>query len=115
MDEMTNGTYKDLSGREIAIGDYICYAALWSRSAHLKYGRVLTLKNEKVGCVAVDRSWKNTWLLDGVVRWDGGPLRPARVNTLSFLDRLLVVTCDQLPDEARILLDEAYEQRSIGR
>ena len=40
--------HRDLTGREVRVGDFIVYAALWDRSATLRFGRVAALK-ERTG------------------------------------------------------------------
>lgn len=116
--------HEDISGRIIKVGDYVIYAALWSRSATLKYGRVLYLtwgsngleSNVcKIQIVSVDRSWDDSWELQGSGYYGFGPkpdIKDTKVQTLGFLDRTLVVTKTQIPESARKFLDAAYAARS---
>lgn len=117
----TMSKYVDIAGDPIEVGDYIVYAALWSRSATLKYGRVVKLvekKDEysnkvshKAQVVSVDRSWDDKWELQGG-GWSKKPIEKYQVQTLGFLDRMLVVRKEQVPDEARELLDTAYKAKT---
>jgi hypothetical protein len=102
--------HRDAAGSQIEVGDLICYAALWSRSATLRFGRVLSL-NERapswpdidptptIRAVTVDRGWKGEWELQK----SGGPV------ALGFLDRLLVVPPECVPDGALALLQNQPE------
>lgn len=97
-------THKDMVGKNISVGCYIVYAALWSRSATLKLGKVVELSSRPPGyyqteptltikVVTVDRSWNNTW----ESQKDGKPI------TLGFLDRVLIV--DDVPENVKSLLE----------
>lgn len=97
--------YRDLACREISVGDCIVYSALLSRSAVLKYGVVKSLETRKDGwssdkltptlrVVTVDRSYTDNWQLQN----NGKPV------TLGFLDRLLVIQPEMLPEAVRDLL-----------
>lgn len=98
--------YRDLTEREIFVGDYIVYSALWGRCAVLKYGKVVGLvekKHEwradeieyKAKVVTVDRDHNDQWRAQA----NGRPI------TLGFLDRMMVVSPDQVPGEARAVID----------
>jgi hypothetical protein len=104
--------YRDIGGFVISPGDFIVYATLWGRSATLKFGRVRELKVLpdgqylpgcylaepvlKISAVTVDRGWNGEW----EVQKNGSPI------TLSFLDRLMVVSRNYLPPAAlKLLLD----------
>lgn len=101
--------HEDIAGMPICIGDYIIYAALWDRSATLKYGKVTRLAErdeawtgnpdrKKVPTLrlrSVDRDWHGKWELQ----------RGGKETTLGFMDRLMVVLPAQVPEEARSLLD----------
>ncbi len=115
--------HEDLAGNPIKVGDYVAYAALWSRSATLKYGRVLALtetkvpsygseKAPKVQVVTVDRSWDDSWEIQGG-GWENKDPAKAKLVTLGFVDRMLVVTKAQIPDDARKLLDAAYKAKTV--
>lgn len=96
----------DISGNEIKVGSYIAYAALWDRSATMKFGKVTELCERKprygglekvtntLRVVSVDRSWKNVWELQN----------NGKVITLSFLDRLIVIPENFVhPDALKLL------------
>lgn len=101
-------THEDISGAEIHVGDYIVYAALWNRSATLKYGRVVSQGSRSDGwkgtetptvrAITVDRHWRygeeKRWELQN----NGKPI------SLGFLDRLLVVPETLVPAGARSAL-----------
>ena len=111
---------RDLSGILIAPGDYIVYAALWDRSAVLKYGLVTRLGLSKprysyklkkhdvqeptVRVVTVDRDFEHKWELQ----------KKGNEVALGFVDRLLVISDDCVPEDARKLLITAYQQRQMA-
>lgn len=109
--------HKDLAGKQIEVGSFVVYAALWDRSAVLKYGIVSSLKERKdawrpqtrdygpiptVGIVSVDRGWEHQWELQN----DGKEI------TLGFVDRCLVVPTFAVPTDAMHLLTEEYAKRA---
>lgn len=116
--------YRDLANQPINVGDIVCYAALWSRSAVLRYGRVKSLKTRKdkwkdaqntdqltnqltIGVVGVDRvhkSGRNPHTLEWLFWEEWDITKKGHEITLGFLDRLLVVRPEQLPREVRDLL-----------
>lgn len=113
----------DLSDREIVPGCYVCYAALWSRSAMMKFGRVTRLGERKrnkwdaesksdpvVVVVTVDRTYArdpNTGRCDyNKLVWE--LQAKGREITLSFPERMIVVDESRVPGEARDLLDAAF-------
>ena len=126
---MTKKKHEDLAGNDIKAGDYVAYAALWSRSATLKFGRVTSLVIGKMGypettipkiqVVSVDRTWNDTWELQGVPwqeKSDGKyNFEKSKVQTLGFLDRMLVVDKSMVPAEARKLLDAAYKAKADAK
>ena len=97
----------DISGNEIKVGSYIAYAALWDRSATLKFGKVteLAVRKPRYGgmdpevntlrAVTVDRGWNNVW----EVQNKGKPI------TLGFTDRLIVIPESLVQKEALDLLN----------
>lgn len=99
--------HKDIAGADLKPGDYIIYAALWDRSATLKYGKVTRLaerdeswrsgqpKLPTIRLRSVDRDWDGKWELQ----------RGGKETTLGFLDRLLVVYPEQLPAGVKEMLD----------
>jgi hypothetical protein len=101
----------DIAGQPILVGSLIAYAALWSRSATLKYGRVTRLEEREpsswgngqpiptVRAVSVDRSFGDKWELQN----------KGREVSLGFVDRMLVVNGGQVPEEAFRLLHEGGE------
>ena len=114
--------HEDIAGNPIKEGDYVLYAALWSRSATLKYGRVIKLtmakspdwrgeSPPKVQVVTVDRGWDDKWEIQGG-GWENKDPEKAKLVTLGFVDRMMVVTKAQIPEDARKLLDAAYKVKS---
>lgn len=100
----------DLNGTLIQPGQYIVYAALWDRSAVLKYGFVVRIGTSKpamyrepsefVSAITVERGWKEgTWNLQK----DGKPI------ALHFENRILVISAEQVPEEVKALLNSAGE------
>jgi len=102
--------YDDRAGNPIRVGDYIVYAALWDRSATLKFGRVTELTTRKeedwkthtkeptVKAVSVD-----LWFDKGhKLQNDGHPV------TLAFFDRILSIEGYMVPGDAKKLLDGAW-------
>lgn len=98
--------YKDLAGREIKVGDYVIYAALWSRSAVLKFGKVVSLAARKHGEYSLKKEDTPTLRVTSVDNFlgkyelqnHGTPI------TLGFLDRVLVI--DSVPDNIAKLLSQ---------
>lgn len=99
--------YKDIAGRAITVGAIVCYAALWDRSATLRYGKVTALKSRPaqrwmpegpvaltLRLTAVDRDHDGVWHI----------INNGNAITLSFLDRLLVVPDILVPVSALRLL-----------
>jgi len=119
--------FVDVADNEIEVGAYIVYAALWSRSATLKYGRVVKcvtaeqdkydyakdtsakVEYYKIQVVSVDRSYNDKWELQGAGWGEKHDVSKVKIQTLSFLDRMLIVDKYQVPEEARKLLDAAYK------
>lgn len=98
--------YRDLAGQEIKEGSYIVYAALWSRSPVLKFGKVVSLSSRDpsyyqkestptIKAITVDRFWGNKGKFE--LQKEGKPV------TLGFLDRLLVV--NDLPQGVKDLIE----------
>ena len=48
---------KDLLGREVQVGHYICYALTAGRSANLAVYRVLEVFEDKIKAVKIDSSY----------------------------------------------------------
>lgn len=119
---MKTPKHVDLAGNAIHVGDYVVYAALWSRSATLKYGRVVKLVNiygeptgaeyYKVQVVSVDRSYDDKWELQGAGWGEKHDVTKTKIQTLGFLGRMIVVGNAQVPTEARKLLDAAYKVKA---
>jgi hypothetical protein len=91
--------YKDIVGKEIQVEDFIIYAALWDRSATLKFGIVTQLSQRENGdptikVITVDRTYKGVWGLQN----NGRPI------TLGFLDRLMVLNEIDVNEVEDILL-----------
>jgi hypothetical protein len=101
--------HKDIAGQEIKVGDYICYAALWDRSATMKFGKVTRLadrdeayvynrERKKIPTIrlrSVDRDWHDKWKVQA----------KGKEITLGYLDRLIVVPAELVPPAAKELLD----------
>lgn len=111
-------THADITGRAIAVGDWVVYSASGGRSALLKFGRVSVLGTSKtsgkwyaedddkyIGVVSLDY-WGGH--LD---RWNvqnnGKPVR------LAISERVLIVPAENVPERARKLLEsgEMYKPR----
>ncbi len=102
--------HKDIAGEEIKVGDFIVYTALAGRSAVMRFGRVVDLKERDASLygpkdkiptlrvITAEASWsqKGRWNLQ----------KKGGVVTLGFLDRLLVVNGDVLPRGAWEVLRE---------
>jgi len=117
---MSNAERRDLAGNEIKLGNYVAYAASWSRSPILKYGIVTRLAERKhrywptdsetgkstpsIGVLTVDRDFKKQWEIQ----------REGKEIVLGFLDRLLVVSPQQVPFEALDILSKAYASKVAG-
>ncbi len=115
--------HQDINGHDIQPGDYVAYAALWDRSATLKYGIVVKLKERKpkwykntgnppeptVGVVSVDRTTKWEAGVCLGVTWE--LQAKGREVTLGFLDRMLVVDEISVPETVRRILDEHKPSR----
>lgn len=107
--------YKDLAGQEIKVGDFVVYTALWSRSAVMKYGKVVELGIRKdkydenkpgeptLKIISADRGFifnpltkdhDNAWIIQA----------QGKKITLGFLDRTLVISPAQMPKEVYQLL-----------
>lgn len=100
-------TYTDIAGQPITVGCYVIYAALWDRSATLRYGKVVRLAERKrswssdkdkptIRATTVDRDWDGKW----EIQKKGGE------TTLGFLDRMLVIPETLVPADAKALLDK---------
>lgn len=116
VDKMT--THLDIAGKRIEVGDFILYAALWDRSATLKYGLVTKLAEREeswvpalrgpgkvptIRAISVDRGWHHEgrrWSLQK----QGKPI------TLSFTDRMLAVGVADVPAEVRTMLRAALAE-----
>lgn len=110
----------DIAGQPIQVGALICYAALWSRSATLRYGRVTELQTRKAKSYGTledqeDKPTLRVFAIDRVhklVKVEGGwtskerweILNNGKPITLGFLDRLLVVPEILIPPQALKLL-----------
>lgn len=86
--------YTDKSGVEIKVGDYIVYSTLLGRSASLKFGKVLELRDKGTMRVqGADSRWysKGKWELSGK-------------GIVSYPERTLVIPFTILPREVQDLL-----------
>lgn len=100
--------HNDIAGKKIKPGSFIIYAAQWGRCATLKYGVVTRLASREdfrrgkrqeiptLRVVTVDRDFDDKWELQ----------KKGKESALSFLDRLLVVPPDMVPDDALSLLHD---------
>jgi len=94
----------DIVGQEIKVGDYIIYAYNLSRSAALKFGRVVAFQEPKedvcrkepwIVVGGVERwSWRNEWKLQ------------SRHGFLQFPERIIVIRPEQVPQQAFMLLKD---------
>lgn len=84
-------------GQDIKVGDYIVYAGLADRSAVLRAGRVLELKDTgKVFC----QTW-NLFKSQGY-SWQEGERSGKQKNvTLGFLDRMVVVPAESVSEKIK--------------
>jgi hypothetical protein len=99
-------THLDLAGHEIKPGCIVAYAALWDRSATLKYGLVTRLATRMEGnpscavptirAVTVDREFLTH-------RWD--LQKDGKEVALCWLDRMLVVPRDLVPAAVLAIFD----------
>lgn len=125
----------DIADNEINPGDFVVYAALWDRSATLKYGIVTRLSERKKSEYTRNEGDKYTvrvLSVDRTTRWVLVPNGPSLGTTshverrktvtwelqkngkemaLGFLDRLLVVPVAMVPVEALTVLRRAYKER----
>lgn len=98
--------YKDKSGRELKVGDYIIYGSLLGRCAGLKYGKILELTKAKessyrsqyegplkLKVVSVDDNWSHR-----------GP-ELCKPGYLEFSERILKIQRNQIPEQILTMLD----------
>lgn len=95
---------RDLSDHGIVPGCLVVYAATKvGGSAVLKYGIVTRIVSDTVRIISVD--------------WSGWPIamwhlqKGGNEMALGYLGRLLIVTPEQVPEEARVLLVQAFKDR----
>ncbi len=104
---------KDLAGKEITPGCFIVYAALWSRSAVLKYGIVVRLDKRKqtyggskeiptLRVITVDRTGR--WDESQKYLYSWNFQNHGKEIILSFLDRVIVISKNDMPKEVLDLL-----------
>lgn len=98
----------DLFGRELKVGDYIAYSAVDGRSATMRVGKIEALKKRE-GRYAADqtytvfcRSWSNyrnssSWYKTST----GAPTGRQKNVTLSFVDRLIYVSPEMIPEHIK--------------
>lgn len=103
--------YRDLNDIDIKVGDFIAYAALWSRSPILKYGLVTRLEKREGAYVRGERKEVPTLRVISVDRssrydkekeeyyyiWE--LQNHGKEITLGMLDRLLVIPKAMVPRE----------------
>ncbi len=112
----------DIADNQITPGCFVVYAALWDRSATLKYGIVTRLTEREETSYFGDENIKYTVrviTVDRFVSWDGGKKtqrwdiqKSGKEVTLSFLSRLLVIPPIQVPARARRILEKALQERT---
>lgn len=93
--------FRDKAGRLIKRDDIIVYAVSYGRSPGLSYGKVLDIveskseyrKRVKVKVHGVDRSYTGNFHAN------------VKPGFLEYSERMLVVTGEQVPEEARKVLD----------
>lgn len=101
--------YKDLNDIDIRVGDFIAYAALWSRSPILKYGLVTRLEKRAASYYQTEETpTLRVITVDRSGRWDKETNKhfyvwelqnKGKEITLGFLDRLLVIPRAMVPKE----------------
>lgn len=130
--------HKDATGRRITRGDYVAYSTANRSSSGIKFGSVVKLKEKPVkrsrynpqtkqydmhdeidysiSIVSVDKgshydqqtqSYTSKWKIQGKV--DEG--RPARVQHIDRLERVIILEPHQMEPEAKELLDKELHER----
>ena len=97
----------DKSGKPIMVGAYIVYGHALGRSAGLRFGKVLAIREKgpshypssldslaSIRVIGVDDDWNTN-----------EPKLCSRTGTLQFPNRLLVLEAEDLPETHRQLLD----------
>jgi len=88
--------HKDIFGKEIKVGDYICYGAVDGRSGVIRVGRVVEL------------SFRDTYYEKGtpIVKvhaaeygWKKCPEPQSKAVTLSFTSRMAVLSEEQVSED----------------
>lgn len=102
---------QDLNGREIEVGNYIVYPALWSRSAILKFGKVV-----KINPLTIDKygsAKPETISMLGVeyqsYEKDIKFIPNQTISALKFDYRLMVIDASAINLEAKKLLDAMWD------
>lgn len=74
---------KDLLGREVQSGNYICYALTAGRSANLAVYQVKEVSDDKIKSVKIDESYGH-WN-DGIYTFDDGRKVPWKYTKLKYV------------------------------
>ncbi len=122
--------HKDATGRQIEKGSYIAYVVTTGSRAGIKFGRVTKLKEKveersrydtasqtyqpvtetdyTIQIISVEKGWRtqNKWDLQG--KREG---RPAKVQSVERLDRVIVLEAHQMHPEAKEVLDKEMLER----
>lgn len=134
------GMHKDATGRQIKKGDYIAYATANRSSSGLKFGAVIRLKSKDVEHNNYDYSVKppqlitrvetihsmsiisadktssydpntQTYTHKWVIQGKHDEERPARVQSIERLERVILLNPDQMEPDAKELLDRELHER----
>jgi hypothetical protein len=94
----------------IVAGDYIAYAVGYGDTVTLKFGRVLSID-------LVDRYFNNGIEIKAITvtrGWKGFELqKKGKPVVLSFPERIIVLGPMSVDEEARELLDKAYDSHKV--
>lgn len=105
--------HRDSTGREIRVGDYICYSAMRSQSCKLKFGKVLATPVRKpfysdkevptlrVSTAMESHHWKNGKFIEN--EWH--LQKDGKSVTLDKLENVLVIPASILPAPLLTLLE----------
>lgn len=134
--------HTDATGRTISKGSYIAYAVSAQSSSHLKFGIVVKLKEKmetrdrwnpqinqyvstdeikhSIQIVSVEKVWRpltpgdyhnGNW--EWVIQGKKDPSRPAKVQSLDRLERVVTLDPHQVLPEAKEVLDKEMHERGL--
>lgn len=122
--------HKDATGRPIEKGSYVAYVVTTGSRAGIKFGRVTKLKETSkerskydtasqtyqpvteidytIQIISVEKGWRtqNKWDIQG--KREG---RPAKVQSVERLDRVIILDPHQMHPEAKEILDKEMLER----